>query len=108
MSLSAGQHLYPLRHGTLAVTDSPQNLVPAGSYPAMYGVWIHNPGPEAEIPNVLSVYIGSNSSVVADITAPNGGYELEPGQKILLRVALDTIWLVGSTAGPVYISWLAE
>lgn len=108
MALSPGQHLYPLRHGTLGVTATPQNLVLAGTYPAMYGVWIHNPGADAEVPNTLSVFIGGTANVAADITDPNGGYELEPGEKIFLRSALDSIWLVGSTAGPVNISWLAE
>lgn len=107
MALSTSQNTHaPLRHGCVAVGTTAVRPALAGGYPAQKGVWLRNPGPEAEVPNTLSVFIGSHEGVSADITDDFGGYELEPGADIFLETDLDSIWLVASAAGPVNVCWL--
>lgn len=106
MSLSPGQFTHtPIRTGTFAVTSTPANPVVAGLVPAQKGIWLRNPGPEADVPNTVSIFIGNSNQVTADVTDPQGGFELDPGAQIFLEIpSLDNIWVV-STGTP-YLSWM--
>lgn len=106
MSLSPGQFTQsPLRHGCVTVDTTPVNPFVTGGVPAQKGIWLKNPGAAADVPSTTSVFIGGTANVTADVTDPQGGWELEPGQEIFLPLPyLDNIWLVATAA--TNVCWL--